>query len=304
LPIAAVSLYLWLGSPELLNPNRMQVPENTGEMPANLEEAVANLSARLQENPDDLIGWHTLARTYVVLEEHGKAAEAYKSALSAGGEQVPDILAEYAETLAHLNQNLFEGQPALLLEKALKLEPQHQKTLWLSGIAAIQKKDYNSAIDYWQRLLARFPLEDVRARELLQNHIADAQRLAETSETESSDSEKTQSIQVTVQLLPALKDQIKSADSVFVYAVAQESKQLLMAVKKPASALPFTAVLDDSVAVNDTVKLSDFQSVTVFARLSHSDSPIPQSGDLQGQAVVAIENKQPEVEIVIDQMIP
>jgi len=305
LPVLAISLYLWLGSSELLNPHQAQVAQNTGEMPVNLEESVANLATRLKENPDDLMGWHTLARSYVVLERYSDAATAYKSALSAGGDQVPNILVEFAETLAALNENQFAGQATVLLDTALKLEPTHQKTLWLLGIAATQKNDYNIAVGYWQQLLALFPLEDVQARELLQNHIANAQKLAQSSTTESpSESVETQQIQVTVQLSPTLQDQVKSGDIVFVYATAQESKQPLMALKKPANELPFTVVLDERVAIADSVKLSDFQEITLFARVSHSGSPIPQSGDLQGHKAVAIVDKQPEVEIVIDKVIP
>jgi len=304
-PALAISLYLWQGSPELLNPNHAQAIQNTGEMPVDLEEAVKNLAARLKENPNDLMGWHMLARSYVVLERYSDAATAYKSALSAGGDQVPDILAEYAETLAALNGNQFAGESTILLDTALKLEPSHQKTLWLLGIAATQKKDYNRAVGYWQQLLAQFPLEDVQARELLQSHIADAQELAKTSETESpSEIVKTKQIQVTVHLSPTLQNHIKSGDVVFVYAVTQESKKPLMAIKKPASELPFTVILDEGVAITNSVKLSDFQEVTVFASVSHNDSPMLQTGDLQGKIVVAIEDKPLNVEIVIDQIIP
>src|SRR5579863_8733633 len=43
---------------------------------------VAGLAAKLERNPDDVTGWTRLGRSYLVLGEAGKAADAYAKAMA------------------------------------------------------------------------------------------------------------------------------------------------------------------------------------------------------------------------------
>ena len=50
------------------------------------------------------------------------------------------------------NQGL-QGKPAELVEKALKLDPEHGHSLFLAGAAAMERGDRKAAIGYWEALL-------------------------------------------------------------------------------------------------------------------------------------------------------
>ena len=89
----------------------------------------------------------------------------------------------------------------------------------------------------------------------------------------------------TVKLNPALTAKAAATDTVFIFARAAQGPRMPLAiVRKQVKDLPFTFTLDDSMAMNPDMKLSNFKQVVVGARVSKSGNAMPQSGDLQGQS--------------------
>ena len=77
----------------------------------------------------------------------------------------------------------------------------------------------------------------------------------------------------------------------------------LAVLRRQVRDLPFTFQLDDSMAMNPTLRLSSVARVVVTARVSRSGVATPQSGDLQGEsAPVAPGGKA--VSITIDRVVP
>lgn len=160
LPLAALATYLVLGNPAALSPQAVHPPQFTK---ADVEAMVASLEGKLRRNPDDPKGWAMLARSYRAFGRHEDAAKAFARA-GAVVDIEPQLLAEYAETLAINRNGELSGEPAKLLERALKLDPQHPFALTLAGSAAFARTDYAAAITYWQRLHAQLPPESDAAR--------------------------------------------------------------------------------------------------------------------------------------------
>lgn len=157
LPLVAFIFYFSLGNPRFLGDMSEQT-ENQRTMPnqAMIEGMVAKLAARLKENPKDGEGWMKLGRSYLVLERYTDAVKAYENAYGILGDD-PDLLAIYAEALATIHSNNLTGKPITLIKKALKIDPNHTRSLWLAGHAALQKKDLATAKKYWRRLLKQLP---------------------------------------------------------------------------------------------------------------------------------------------------
>lgn len=153
LPLAAFAAYVALGNPAALSPPLEPVPQFTR---SDVEAMVASLEEKLKQNPDDQKGWAMLARSLRVFGRHKDAAEAFARA---GGvvESDPQLLTEYAETLALSRDGDLTGEPTKLLERALKLDPTHPFALALAGSAAFARADYAVATTYWQRLHAQLP---------------------------------------------------------------------------------------------------------------------------------------------------
>ncbi len=162
LPLCAVLLYQQLGSVELID--RLQQAKSAQPPPAqpqtqppgSIEDMVAKLAERLQQQPDDLKGWVMLARSYSILKRYSEAEAAYENALRLGGENA-NLLADYADAMVMANNGRFNDQAGTLLTRTLELDPGNLKGLWLAGHWKNQSGAYAEALDYWQQAAAKLP---------------------------------------------------------------------------------------------------------------------------------------------------
>jgi cytochrome c-type biogenesis protein CcmH len=71
-------------------------------------------------------------------------------------------------------------------------------------------------------------------------------------------------------------------DTVFVFARPADGRRMPVAIlRRQARDLPFDFTLDDSMAMNPTVKLSDFAQVVVVARVSKTGQAGGGPGDIE-----------------------
>jgi cytochrome c-type biogenesis protein CcmH len=165
LPFAAGLAYALLGNPAALDPESTPPQQVTAQQ---IDEMVARLAARLEQNPDDPKGWVMLARSYKALERYEEAAAAYGKADKLVGED-PNLLADYAETLAFTAGGSLAGKPTELVQRALKLDPDNLHALVLAGAAAYEREEFAAAADHWGRLLKQLPADSEDARSLAQS---------------------------------------------------------------------------------------------------------------------------------------
>ncbi len=149
LPILGLLGYGVLGNPRALDPTQtVAQPKMT---PEQINAMVAKLAERMQANPDDMQGWMMLGRSYKTLGRYEAAVQAYAKAEKAMDD--PDVLASYAETIAMAEGKGLKGKPTQLIEKALKIDPNHGHSLFLAGAAAMERGDRKAGIAYWEALL-------------------------------------------------------------------------------------------------------------------------------------------------------
>jgi cytochrome c-type biogenesis protein CcmH len=329
IPALALGSYLKLGSFQFSSPPGIQASQAQGEghNDEGMDDAIAALEARLEKEPDNLQRWQLLARSYIATGKPEKAISIYNKILGKFGNN-PQILADFAELLAQSNEDSMSGLPTILVTSALELDPNNQKALFLSGLAAMEQGNNATAITHWERLLAQLPHEAVQVKNLLEQHIARARSGQSTVATNKPDSsaeesekpatEKAESetvaetktanaaqIEVHVNLAPALQDKVNPNDTLFIYARATKGSPMPLAiVRKSASELPTTVTLDDSTAMMPAMKLSSFEEVAVLARISQSGLAMEQSGDLKGQISPVNIKTQNKVAVTIDQIVP
>jgi len=182
-PLLAIGLYLQLskGYEIVFSGRSVSAGAETG-MPGMApgftpEMMVQRLSERLKTNPEDGAGWAMLGRSYSVMGRNAEASQAYAKALPLLRDDA-QLLADYAESLALSDSDQqLAGKPTELFEKALKLDPDNPKGLWLAGMAAFQKEDYRAASEYWKRLTLSMPADSEEVRAIKEN-IAEAEARA------------------------------------------------------------------------------------------------------------------------------
>src|SRR3989339_2089351 len=67
-----------------------------------------------------------------------------------------EILCRYAITWSFFDRKKTQE----FLEKALVINPNHPRTNYILGIESVEKKDYQSAITYYQKAIDHYPIED------------------------------------------------------------------------------------------------------------------------------------------------
>jgi cytochrome c-type biogenesis protein CcmH len=305
IPIAAIALYVAVGSPGALLPGAPGASGPQHEVtPEQLEAMVAKLAAHVEKNPDDAQGWTLLARSYYVMSRYPEAVRAYERAAALVPRDA-DLLADYADALAVTQGRSLQGRPLELIERALAIDPDHWKALALAGTAAFNRKDYGRAIAYWERLKRVVPGDSEIGRSI-EASIAEARELGGARPTAAGAPTITASAKVAgqVRLAQALAASAAPTDTVFIFARAASGPPMPLAVlRKQVKDLPLDFTLDDSMAMAPNLKLSGFSEVIVGARVSRSGSATPASGDLQGLSR-PVKVGATGVAVVIDTAVP
>jgi cytochrome c-type biogenesis protein CcmH len=303
IPVGALALYALLGSPAALLPESEQ--QAAGQDGAHamsqeqIESMVQALATKLEKNPNDANGWHMLARSYVVFQRMPEAAQAYDRAVKLNPTD-PNMLADYADVLAMVNGRSLEGRPEQLVDQALKLDAQHQKSLSLKGTAAFNRGDFNGAADWWKKLLATVPPGSPPAASVQSNidqALAEAARTggkasapgaahpaaAATPPTDSAPANPNASVEGSVSVAEAVKASIPQGATLFVYARPADGSRMPLAIlRAPADKFPLQFKLDDSMAMSPESRISLRPEVQLVARISKSGNAMPQPGDLTG----------------------
>lgn len=287
-----------------------------------MEAMVEQLAERLKKSPEDADGWHMLARSYVAFGRLPEAALAYDRA-SALAPKNPQVLADYADTLAMVNGRSLEGRPMELVNAALKIDPAHQKSLALAGTAAFNRNDYVGAVAQWRKLEAVLPPGSEQARaigvSIAQAQTAgqgaapsavvtsQAQAQAQTqiqTQTASPPATTSDSVEGSVTIADKLMPRPTAADTLFVFARPVSGARMPLAIiRTKAGELPYRFKLDDSLAMSPQFKLSGQTEVMLGARISRTGNATPQSGDLMG-TLGPVKIGARELKLVIDGVVP
>lgn len=332
IPVAAVGLYLKIGTPEAIAPLAPSAADAAMSAPASAEankphstsfdsiRAMAEkLAASLKSNPDDGAGWAMLARSYNVLGRFTEAADAYARA-----EKLlpPDaqLLTDHADALAMSQGQKLDGEPMALLQRALKIDPANLKALALMGTAAFDRKDYRGAITYWEKVVQVAPA-DSEFTQSLQASLEEARALAEgrtpavaalpnimpapvAAAPAAPVAASGGQVSGQVKLAPTLAAKVSAGDTVFIFARAEKGPRMPLAIlQMKAGDLPARFSMDDSNAMAPGMKLSGFPSVMVVARVSKSGNASPQRGDMEG-SVGPVKPGTQNIQVNIDRVIP
>lgn len=300
LTLASAGIYRHIGNPIALDASMV-------ERPKTIEQALMQLERNRETFPDHE-GWVMLASTYARVGKFEQARDAWEQVLKRVPDE-PDFLAAAAESRAQADaQRRFDPQAVEYLQRALKLNLQHQRARFFMGIALRQQNKPADAAAMWEPLLAQV---DAPNAETLRAEVDAARKdaglpplpsPAAASKGPDSRGPAAKGLVVEVALDPAFaaRVRLRGDTTVFVIARAPGGPPMPVAVEKHGIAeLPLSITLDDTDGPMPMAKLSALQEVEVIARLSASGDAMRQDGDLESKPVrVQLPAKQP-VKLVI-----
>ena len=312
LPALAIVAYSQVGAPQALDPAaRVAAPDNANGI--DMDRAVAGLAAKLEENPEDGKGWALLGRAYQSMQRPQQAMDAFKRARALLPDD-PDVMADYAQTLVMVSGKDFSGEPRQLLDRALSIQPENQRALWLRGIAEFQATEYAASIATWTHLLGLLPpgspvaksvqaqIDDARSKAGMPPTTATAQA---TPQPPASSAGSAAKLTISVSIDPSIAAQVDPSMTVFVFARAASGPPMPLAIQRlTVGQLPATITLDDSSGMLPNMKLSDFPQVVIGARVSRSGNPIAHSGDWQTLSPPVDVKRKETIALTIDQSVP
>ena len=278
-----------------------RVAQKNNEKPItqeNVEKMVSEFAIKMEKDPDNLKGWVMLARSYRILGRNEDAAKAYARAGNFVDSD-PQLLADYADVLATNANGSFAGKPLLLINQALKLDPNNLMALWLSGSASFSVSNYKAAVQSWEKLAAQLPPNSDEAR-AIEGSITEARSkgglLAKAPVAASG-----KGISGQIELSNELKSKVMPGDVVMVIARQVGERMPVAVLKTPTAQFPMNFVLNDSLAMNPSSPLSKLAEVSIEVRISKTGMAKPESGDLIS-AVKTIKVGTENARLLVDQI--
>ncbi len=176
LPLFTVLIYLQIGSPQLAGVTGGETPSRPaadhGEMPpGTIDEMVAKLEQRLEQDPQNPEGWYMLGRSYMAMQQYAKAAMAFEQVNQLVPDQ-PQVMVAQADALIRSQDGSTAGRPAELVRRAVELDPDSGTALWLAGMAEAEAGNHAKALAHWRRLepmLGEDPDSQQKIRELIKD---------------------------------------------------------------------------------------------------------------------------------------
>ena len=161
LPLAALGLYAWLGSPGATGPTPRPVAEGAapgqaqGDLP-DIQTMITRLKGRLAEQPQDIDGWITLGQTYMAIGRYPEAIDALDRALEIR-DDLPFVNAARGEALVFAAEGRITQEARAAFQKTLESDPAEPRARFYLAMAAEQDGEPRKALEGLAALLSDAP---------------------------------------------------------------------------------------------------------------------------------------------------
>jgi cytochrome c-type biogenesis protein CcmH len=167
--IAATVLYVGVSA-------RHEPP--AASLPSAADESAAAAHPDMKADPRDAQEWLALATARRRNRDYAGAREAYSQVIQRNA-MTADSWADYADALASMPGGSLGGEAELAIQRALSLDPNHPKALWLEASHAYEEHRYADALILWKRLRAALR-DDSPDAGIVDANIAESAQLAGT----------------------------------------------------------------------------------------------------------------------------
>lgn len=306
--LSSVLLYQRYGAAEGLQ--LVQMRQAGIDTPAERNEALRVWQAWQDKRPKDIEGWLGLAMAYSQGGRFEQAEEAFIATLGALNRQETPaeideayVYANLAQNRFNSNQQQFDQQVDLWLDKALELNPDNELGLGLRGVQGFANEDWLQVMTAWNRLLPL--LENEQEKAAIEGAMAQARSAFINAGGDPAEIAAIEGIGFDVQVdLANERLNLEDYPVLFVFARPPGSTMPVAVKRVLVYQLPMTVRLSSLDSMGNGVSMLDFESVEIIARLSQSGSAVAQEGDWQSAAkLVAVPDDYVAHRLTIDQAV-
>lgn len=254
--------------------------------PAQFDQLLLGLRARLEEQ-DDAEGWRLLGRLAWDAEQGDMAF----GALQRAWQLAPDdaqAQRDYGRILVMTRDAALQQEGVVLLGQ-LAQQPQELEALSILAFHHLDRGERDQAVGYWQQLRERLPEGD--ERRLMIDRTLEQLAAPPAGVTE-----------ISVGLAPQLLGRIPANARLLVFAKAVGGPPMPLAVRQLAvGQWPVKLQLSDADAMMPELKLSQFDTIEITARLTSSANVSAVAGDLEGvSGPLTAEARSQPITVTID----
>ena len=255
-----------------------------------LEDFSLGLRTKLTEKPDP-VGWMILGRTLMALNNIDEAVSAFEKSVLLAPESTAYKL-DLSQALMQKGGE-FELQKAVdILRDILDSQPDNTRALLMFAEAHLIQEKFEIAGQLFTFVKQRLAEDDSRLT-AINNRIKYIQQQLQVTDSNIENSDKELfSITINILIEDTLTKDINQFKQLYVFAKT-ESVAMPIAVRKFAinsqnnglnrDSFPLKVTLSDDNSMLPNLKLSSFDSIHLFARLSVDDDVPYEQGDWQGQ---------------------
>ncbi|TVP77021.1 c-type cytochrome biogenesis protein CcmI [Thioalkalivibrio sp.] len=313
IPALACAGYLAVGEPgfivkvaaaeEAEQERQRKMQEALQRLDGQVDQALADLEQAVRENPEDGVSWAFLANAYIARDRWEDAESAYARAYGLLPEKAV-VLSGYAETIAVNAGRDLDGRPMELIRQALQIDPEDQKALELAGIHAYQNEEFTTAAYYWNQALGQMP-EGSPAHAELTAMVRGARVRGHTEAFGGAGmlAAPASSISGIVEISADLAAQVQPDDIVYLFARTRGAGAPIATLSTRVDQLPVDFVIDDGLVTDPEHLLSNYESITLVARVSRDGDSRARPGDLEG-ALDTVDVGSRGIRLMIDTVRP
>lgn len=240
------------------------------------------LRDKLRNAPENIEGWSLLASSAMNAQMFDIALEAYDNLISV--ESVESSKAALyglkAQAYYFQGKDLNSAEIRTATANALRIDKDETNTLGLLAIASFEASEFNSAIQYWQRIIEVFPEHPSKAS--IQLGIDAARRAISSQQGELVDGKSNPSqsdksiteapsggISLDLEIGNSVLNALSGDEQVVIFVKAAQGPSMPLAVERfsPVSSRN-NIILNDSSAMMPDLRLSLFDKVQVTARIT------------------------------------
>lgn len=275
--------------------NRILVERDAQVTEQDLLDFTLGLRTRLKEEPNDYRGWLLLGRLTLDGNDPEMAREALEQAYALAPQKAL-VAVPYAQALMMTGEETRADQ---LLQAVIAEDPANIEARSVHAFMALQKEDFQTALDRWQAMLPLLEKGSTR-QVMVERSIEYAQQQLRQRGAAVSAAPATQTNQAAAQaqelavkegefplhitLAPGI--QLPEDAHLFVFAVIPNGPPMPIAVKRiPAPQLPLTLSLGDGDAMMEGSKLAAHAELQFKARLSRGGNVMNKEGAFEGVSV-------------------